>query len=57
MSKLYTRIRAFVKDEEGLELSEYAVMALLIATALVTVVTTLGTTIQGVIQGLIDALT
>jgi Flp pilus assembly pilin Flp len=37
--------RKFWNDEQGLELSEYAIMAALIIVAIVTIITTLGTTI------------
>lgn len=42
----------FLRDESGLELSEYAVAAALIALAVVGVFTTLGTNISGVISNL-----
>ena len=45
-------IRNFFRDETGLELSEYAVAAALIALAVVGVFTTLGTNIGGVITNL-----
>ncbi len=45
-------IKEFLRDETGLELSEYAVAAALIALAVVGVFTTLGTNISGVISNL-----
>jgi pilus assembly protein Flp/PilA len=45
-------IKNFLRDETGLELSEYAVAAALIALAVVGVFTTLGTNISGVISNL-----
>ena len=45
-------IKNFFRDETGLELSEYAVAAALIALAVVTVFGTLGTNIKGVITNL-----
>ncbi len=50
MKKLLKRL---VKDEQGLELSEYAVMLGLIVAALVTIVTTLGTTILNLFNDLV----
>jgi pilus assembly protein Flp/PilA len=45
-------IKNFLRDETGLELSEYAVAAALIALAVVGVFTVLGTNISGVISNL-----
>jgi pilus assembly protein Flp/PilA len=45
-------IKNFLRDETGLELSEYAVAAALIAIAVVLAFTTLGTNIKGVITNL-----
>jgi pilus assembly protein Flp/PilA len=45
-------IKAFAKDETGLELSEYAMAAALITLALILVFTALGTNIGGVITNL-----
>jgi len=47
-----TMIKNFLRDETGLELSEYAVAAALIALAVVGVFTTLGTNISTVISNL-----
>ena len=45
-------LKKFFRDETGLELSEYAVAAALIALACVTAFTGLGTAIKGAIDGL-----
>lgn len=45
-------LKRFLKDESGLELSEYAVAAALVALATVTAFTTLGTTIKTAITNL-----
>jgi pilus assembly protein Flp/PilA len=45
-------IKNFLRDETGLELSEYAVAAALIALAVVGIFGTLGTNINGVIDNL-----
>ena len=45
-------IRKFFRDETGLELSEYAVAAALVAIAVVTAFTSLGTAISGKITSL-----
>jgi pilus assembly protein Flp/PilA len=45
-------LKNFFRDETGLELSEYAVAAALIALACVTAFTTLGTTIKTAITNL-----
>jgi pilus assembly protein Flp/PilA len=49
-------IKRFLRDETGLELSEYAVAAALIALAVVTAFTLLGTNISGKITGLANAV-
>jgi pilus assembly protein Flp/PilA len=45
-------LKRFLKDESGLELSEYAVAAALVALATVTAFTGLGTTIKDAITNL-----
>ncbi|MDT7541630.1 MAG: Flp/Fap pilin component [Acidobacteriota bacterium] len=45
-------IKRFLKDETGLELSEYAVAAALVALAVITAFTTLGTNIGSKINNL-----
>jgi pilus assembly protein Flp/PilA len=49
-------IVAFMRDEEGLTIVEYAVAAGLISAAVVLAFTNLGTTVLGIINGLITAL-
>lgn len=49
-------ILAFIRDEEGLTIVEYAVAAGLISAAVVLAFTNLGTTILGIINGLITSL-
>jgi pilus assembly protein Flp/PilA len=49
-------IKNFLRDETGLELSEYAVAAALIALAVVGVFATLGNNISVVIQNLADKI-
>jgi pilus assembly protein Flp/PilA len=49
-------IKNFLRDETGLELSEYAVAAALIALAVVGVFTTLGKNINTVISNLADKI-
>jgi pilus assembly protein Flp/PilA len=44
--------KRFIKDESGLELSEYAVAAALVALAVITAFTTLGTNIGTKINNL-----
>jgi pilus assembly protein Flp/PilA len=50
-------LKRFLKDETGLELSEYAVAAALVALATVTAFTTLGTNIKGAITNLSTKIT
>jgi len=49
-------IKRFLRDESGLELSEYAVAAALIALAVVLAFTTLGTNISNKITSLANAV-
>lgn len=51
------QVLAFLRDEEGLTIVEYAVAAGLISAAVVFAFTQLGQTILAVINGLIAALT
>jgi pilus assembly protein Flp/PilA len=44
--------RAFLRDETGLEMSEYAVAAALVAIAVVLAFTAVGTNVKGVIGNL-----
>ena len=45
-------IKSFLRDETGLELSEYAIAAALISLAVLAAFTTLGTNVRGVINNL-----
>ena len=45
-------MRKFLKDESGLELSEYAVAAALVTLAVIVAFTSVGTNINGVISNL-----
>ncbi|HZH31279.1 MAG TPA: hypothetical protein VEY11_11005 [Pyrinomonadaceae bacterium] len=47
-------IKKFLRDETGLELSEYAVAAALVALAVIGAFSSLGTNIGSKIQGLAD---
>ena len=47
-----TMIKTFLKDESGLELSEYAVAAALVTLAVIVAFTAVGTNINGVIGNL-----
>jgi len=49
-------IKNFLRDETGLELSEYAVAAALIARAVVGIFTPLGNNINGVISNLANKI-
>ncbi|HEX8071718.1 MAG TPA: Flp family type IVb pilin [Pyrinomonadaceae bacterium] len=49
-------IKNFLRDETGLELSEYAVAAALVALAVITAFTTLGTNIGNKITALATAV-
>ncbi|HEX5788201.1 MAG TPA: Flp family type IVb pilin [Woeseiaceae bacterium] len=49
-------VLAFLRDEDGLTIVEYAVAAGLISAAVVLAFTNLGTTILGIINGLITSL-
>ena len=50
------QIKRFFKDEEGLELSEYAVMAALVIGAIIVTVTLLGTNISTRFDTLADTI-
>lgn len=50
------QVMAFLRDEEGLTIVEYAVAAGLISAAVVTAFTLLGDQILAIINGLITAL-
>jgi Flp pilus assembly pilin Flp len=51
------RIWSFLKEEDGLELSEYAVMAALIVVGTAAIITGLGGAIQGVFGTLTTEIT
>ena len=53
---MFDSISAFLRDEEGLTMVEYAVAGSLIAAAAVTAFTNLGTAITAKIQALITAV-
>ena len=50
------QLMAFLRDEEGLTIVEYAVAAGLIAAAVVVAFTDLGTVVLGIITGLTTAI-
>ena len=50
------QVIAFLRDEEGLTIVEYAVAAGLISALVVLAFTNLGNTVLGIINGLITAL-
>ncbi|HEU4594456.1 MAG TPA: hypothetical protein VFS10_04740 [Pyrinomonadaceae bacterium] len=49
-------LKKFFQDETGLELSEYAVAAALVALAVITAFTDLGTAIGGKIDALVGSI-
>lgn len=51
------KIQAFLRDEDGLTIVEYAVAAGLISAAVVLAFTNLGQAVLGIINGLIGELT
>ena len=56
MNSFKKKVRAFLRDEDGLTIVEYAVAAGLISAAVVLAFTNLGTTVLNIINGLITAL-
>ena len=56
MEKIWTILKKFVKEEDGLEMTEYAVVGGLVIAATAAIWTLLGTTIQGAINSLITAI-
>ena len=48
-------IKRFLKEEEGLEMSEYALMGAIICVAVALIVTNLSTAIQTALNNIIDA--
>lgn len=57
MKNFKEKVVQFLRDEEGLELSEYAVAGALIVLAVVGVFTTLGTDIAAAIGEISDVIT
>lgn len=57
MKNIMFKVSRFLRDEEGLELSEYAVAGSLIVVGTVVIFTELGTAITGAIQDIINAIT
>ena len=57
MEKMWTLIKKFVKEEEGMEMVEYAVVAALVIIAAVGVWATLGEAIVTRMTAVIDAMT
>jgi pilus assembly protein Flp/PilA len=51
-----SRLRSFVRDEEGQDLLEYALLVALIALVSVGVITTAGTNVQGIFTRIGTAL-
>ena len=56
MEKMWTLIKKFAKEEEGMETVEYAVVAGLVILVGVAVWTALGTAISAVITSLVNIL-
>jgi pilus assembly protein Flp/PilA len=56
MEKMWTLIKKFAKEEEGMETVEYAVVAALVILAGVAIWSTLGGTISGKINSLNSAV-
>ena len=50
-------IRKFIRDEEGLETSEYAVMGTLIVIGLVAAITALNSAVDGGLRAIATAIT
>jgi pilus assembly protein Flp/PilA len=55
-TEMKNQVMAFLRDEEGLTIVEYAVAAGMIAAVVVVAFTNLGTTVLGIINGLITAM-
>jgi pilus assembly protein Flp/PilA len=56
MNTIREKILAFVRDEEGLTMTEYAVAGALVTVGAVIAFTNLGTAISGVIQSIADTI-
>jgi Flp pilus assembly pilin Flp len=57
MEKMWTLIKKFAKEEEGMETVEYAVVAALVIAVTVLVWQNLGTAIKARIEALTNAIT
>jgi len=57
MATLMTRVRAFVRDDEGQDLIEYALLAGLISLVAVATVTTAGSQVSNIFQTITSKLT
>jgi len=57
MEKMWTLIKKFVKEEEGTETVEWAIVAGLVIVAAAALWSQLGTYVQGQIQALLNVLT
>jgi pilus assembly protein Flp/PilA len=57
MEKMWTLIKKFVKEEEGMETVEYAVVAVLVILVAVGAWTVLGTNINAVLAALASHIT
>ena len=57
MAALMTRVRALVRDDEGQDLIEYALLAGLISLVAVATVTTAGTQVSAIFQTITSKLT
>lgn len=57
MKSILLKVSRFLRDEEGLELSEYAVAGSLIVLGTVLAFTNLGAAITGAINNIIGAIT
>lgn len=54
--KLFSQIKAFVKDEEGASALEYALMAFMVAVLVATFTTPVQTALTGVFTKIVNAL-
>ena len=56
MTNLITRVRALLRDEEGQDLIEYALLAGLIALVSTAALTSAGTEVKGIWEDIVGAL-
>lgn len=54
--KLFSQIKAFVKDEEGASGLEYALLAVMVAVAIAAVTPQISTRIQAIFQNILTKL-